>query len=199
MLTRLKLNAACPKETPESLGLIQRLRALERENRSQEDDGKNSQDGGAPSLCANPLFLQWVQEFHGEKDYRKSGGLPRATGYENSLRSIEACTTKYEHPMEVAVLTGVGPTCIDRLTAKLEAYRELKGIEMPEYKLKTRPRVVHFCTPPALPKKRAKVDQEGENANPAKKRATVKKRKSDANESDEECQPSQRDAASWHI
>ncbi len=55
-----------------------------------------------------------LSEFHDEKDYRKRGGPPRATGYENALRSIEACTTKYKHPMELAVLTGVGPTCIDR-------------------------------------------------------------------------------------
>ncbi|KAJ6607898.1 hypothetical protein B0H10DRAFT_536630 [Mycena sp. CBHHK59/15] len=39
-------------------------------------------------------------EFHDEKDYRKRGGpLPvRATGYENALRSIAACTTKFEDP-----------------------------------------------------------------------------------------------------
>ncbi|KAK0242089.1 hypothetical protein EDD85DRAFT_428283 [Armillaria nabsnona] len=133
---------ARPKETSDSLGLLQRLRDLERETRSQEDEDENSEDETGPSVCANPLFLQWVQEFHDEKDYRKRGGPPRATGYENALRSIEVCTTKYEHPMELAVLTGVGPTCIDRLTEKLEAYCELEGIEMPEYRPKTKQRGV---------------------------------------------------------
>ncbi|KAK0448841.1 hypothetical protein EV421DRAFT_1900548 [Armillaria borealis] len=177
---------ARPKETSESLGLVQRLRNLERETRSQDDEDENSEDEGRPSVCANPLFLQWVQEFHDKKDYRKRGGPPRATGYENALRSIEACTTKYEHPMELAVLTGVGPTCIDRLTEKLEAYCELEGIEMPEYRPKTKQR--------ALSKKKEPTQtlKTGAEAIPVKKRTTAKKRKSNANESDEDYQPLQK-------
>ena len=40
--------------------------------------------------CANPLFLRWVREFHRAKDYRVRGGPPRATGYENAIRGLEA-------------------------------------------------------------------------------------------------------------
>ncbi|KAK0225612.1 hypothetical protein IW262DRAFT_698453 [Armillaria fumosa] len=184
--TRLKLKAAHPKETSESLGLIQRLRNLERETRSQEDEDENSEDEGGPSVCANPLFLRWVQEFHDEKDYRKRGGPPRATGYENALRSIEACITKYEHPMELAVLTGVGPTCTDRLTQKLEAHCELEGIKIPEYRPKTKRRGVTdsihalYCLIilPALPKKKEPIQpphtlKTGAEAIPAKKRSEI--------------------------
>ncbi|KAK0195116.1 hypothetical protein F5146DRAFT_272670 [Armillaria mellea] len=91
---------------------------------------------------------------------------PCATKYENALRSIEACTTKYGHLMKLAVLTGVGPTCIDRLTEKLEAYCELESIEMSEYWPKTKRR--------ALPKKRESVQpthtlKTGAEAIPTKK------------------------------
>ncbi|KAJ7476986.1 hypothetical protein B0H11DRAFT_2234944 [Mycena galericulata] len=86
----------------------------------------------AAKSCANPLFCAWVQEFHDEKDYRKRGGPPRATGYENALRSIEACDTKYAHPKELLALSGVGPTC------KLEEHCAHRGIPMPEFKKKER-------------------------------------------------------------
>ncbi|KAF8146488.1 hypothetical protein K438DRAFT_1990599 [Mycena galopus ATCC 62051] len=92
----------------------------------------------APKSCANPLFYAWVEAFHDEKDYRKRGGPPRATGYENALRSIAACTTKYAHPREMLVLNGVGPTCVERLEEKLEEHCARKGIPMPEFKKKER-------------------------------------------------------------
>jgi hypothetical protein len=103
-----------------------------------------------------------LKAFHDEKDYRKRGGPPRATGYENALRAIAACTTKYAHPKELLVLTGVGPTCVERrvfplciscvrvltrpravtrlfrLTEKLEEHCARRGIEMPEFKKKER-------------------------------------------------------------
>ncbi|KAJ7618432.1 hypothetical protein FB45DRAFT_1063101 [Roridomyces roridus] len=85
----------------------------------------------APKSCANPLFFSWVQEFHDAKDYRKRGGPPRATGYENALRAIEAC-----------------PTCVKRLTEKLEEHCARRGIAMPEFKKKERARKA-----PAAPKK----------------------------------------------
>ncbi|KAJ6465928.1 hypothetical protein C8R47DRAFT_1326384 [Mycena vitilis] len=117
----------------------------------------------APKSCANPLFYAWVEEFHDEKDYRKRGGPPRATGYENALRSIAACTTKYAHPRELLVLTGVGPTCVERLTDKLEAHCARRGTPMPEFKKKERAKKA-----PAAPKKpvrrKKKVEEEEEEA-----------------------------------
>ena len=55
--------------------------------------------------CANPLFLRWVREFHRAKDYRVRGGPPRATGYENAIRGLEACTEKFEHPADMRQTT----------------------------------------------------------------------------------------------
>lgn len=102
-------------------------------------------------------------EFHDEKDYKKRGGPPRATGYEKAIWALEDCSEKYEHPKELLKLNGIGPTCVkryvqvnhspnlgnqvhffareqmvishgDRLTEKLEEYCDRRGIPMPEYK-----------------------------------------------------------------
>ncbi|KAI0033577.1 hypothetical protein K488DRAFT_47375 [Vararia minispora EC-137] len=83
--------------------------------------------------CANPLFLKWVKGFHSEKNYKVRGGPPRATGYEKAITALENCTTEYQHPKELKVLTGIGPTCISRLTEKLEEHCERNGLPMPEY------------------------------------------------------------------
>ncbi|KAJ6579535.1 hypothetical protein DFH09DRAFT_1146848 [Mycena vulgaris] len=118
----------------------------------------------ASKSCANPLFFSWVQQFHDEKDYRKRGGPPRATGYENALRSIEACTTKYAHPKELLVLTGVGPTCVERLTEKLEEHCARRGIAMPEFKKKERAKKAPVASKKAArrPKKQAEDDEDSD-------------------------------------
>ncbi len=89
--------------------------------------------------------------FHAEKNYKKRGGPPRATGYENAIRGIQACTTKFEHPSELKGVPGVGPTCIgryvayfltcdcgrfslDSLAEKLEGHCARNGIDMPQPK-----------------------------------------------------------------
>lgn len=78
--------------------------------------------------AANSLFLKWVKGnqlhphlraklcpgFHAEKDYKKRGGPPRATGYENAIRALQSCSTKYDHPKDLKDLDGIGPTCISR-------------------------------------------------------------------------------------
>ena len=70
--------------------------------------------------CANPLFLRWVRQFHDEKDYRKRGGPPRATGYENAIRALETCTETYVHPADMrGKVSGVGPTTIERCIYRL--------------------------------------------------------------------------------
>lgn len=54
-------------------------------------------------------------EFHDEKDWRKLRGPPRPTGYENAVIAVRMCKVKYEHPADLYVLKGVGPTCVERL------------------------------------------------------------------------------------
>ncbi|KAF9270594.1 hypothetical protein L218DRAFT_844028, partial [Marasmius fiardii PR-910] len=80
----------------------------------------------------NALFLKWVKGFHLEQHYKKHRGRPRATGHENAIWSLKHCTTKYEHPAELRQLVGIGPTCVKRLTEKLEKHCERNGIPMPE-------------------------------------------------------------------
>ncbi|KZV65075.1 hypothetical protein PENSPDRAFT_656094 [Peniophora sp. CONT] len=116
--------------------------------------------------CANPLFLKWVQEFHREKDYRKRGGPPRATGYEMAISAINNCTEKYDHPKYLLKLSGVGPTTVSRLEEKLAEYCEMKGIPMPEY------------VPPKRGRKKAAPAEKDAEKKPAKKPAPARKRKS---------------------
>ncbi|KAJ7499667.1 hypothetical protein FB451DRAFT_1549217 [Mycena latifolia] len=137
----------------------------------------------APKSCANPLFYSWVQEFHDEKDYRKRGGPPRATGYENALRGIEACTTKYAHPRELLVISGVGPTCVERLTEKLEEHCARRGIPMPEFKKKERVKKAPAAPKKAArrPKKRAADDEEDSDADFSAPSASKKAREDEEN------------------
>ncbi|KAJ7123161.1 hypothetical protein C8R44DRAFT_161907 [Mycena epipterygia] len=140
----------------------------------------------APKSCANPLFYSWVQEFHDEKDYRKRGGPPRATGYENALHSIAACTTAYAHPKELLALSGVGPTCVERLTEKLEEHCAHRGTAMPEFKKKERAKKA-----PAAPKKAARrvkkpVEDEEDSDGDFPSSSKAKKMSSRAKGSDDE-------------
>ncbi|KAF8909951.1 hypothetical protein CPB85DRAFT_699922 [Mucidula mucida] len=79
----------------------------------------------------NALFLRWLKESHDEKDWRKLRGPPRPTGYENAVIAVRMCKVKYEHPADLYVLKGVGPTCVERLTEKLEEHCKMNGIKMP--------------------------------------------------------------------
>ncbi|KAJ7755221.1 hypothetical protein B0H16DRAFT_732072 [Mycena metata] len=141
----------------------------------------------ASKSCANPLFHAWVQSFHDEKDYRKRGGPPRATGYENALRSIAACTTKYAHPKELLVLDGVGPTCVQRLTERLEDHCARKGIPMPESKKKERAKKAPAAAkkPVRRPKKQVKEDEDSDADLPASS-SRAKKSKGPISENDDE-------------
>ncbi|KAK0195117.1 hypothetical protein F5146DRAFT_272669 [Armillaria mellea] len=80
--------------------------------------------------CANPLFLKWVKGTRLDaalllhftlgylltqcsmrrKTTRNAGARLSATGYENAIRGIQACTTKFEHQNELKGVPGVGPT-----------------------------------------------------------------------------------------
>ncbi|VDB96627.1 unnamed protein product [Peniophora sp. CBMAI 1063] len=144
---------------------------------SDEDDHYSS-DGE----CANPLFLEWVQEFHAEKDYRRRGGPPRATGYEMAITAIRNCTEKYDHPRYLLKLSGVGPTTVSRLEEKLEEYCEEEGLPMPEYVKPTRGR-----------KKAASAEKDGEQK-PAKK-PVARKRKSTEIDDAEDYPPPKKSAA----
>ncbi|KAJ7174405.1 hypothetical protein C8R46DRAFT_89554 [Mycena filopes] len=144
----------------------------------------------APKSCANPLFHAWVQSFHDEKDYRKRGGPPRATGYENALRSIAACTTKYAHPKELLVLDGVGPTCVQRLTDKLEDHCARKGLPMPEFKKKERAKKAPAAAkkPVRRAKKEAEENEESEADFSSSSSTGKVKRKAKGGSDDEEAE-----------
>ncbi|KAF8991851.1 hypothetical protein BDZ89DRAFT_149185 [Hymenopellis radicata] len=130
--------------------------------------------------AANPLFLKWVKAFHAEKDYKKRGGPPRATGYENAIRALQSCSTKYDHPKDLKDLTGIGPTCISRLIDKLEEHCAKKGIPMPEPK--TKPRAPR--KKPAPKPKKTEDDNEGEvevDEKPAPKKRALRRDRPNAN------------------
>lgn len=57
---------------------------------------------------------------HAEKDYKKNGGPPRATGYEKAIANLESCSETYAHPSDMkGKVAGVGPTTIVRFVASL--------------------------------------------------------------------------------
>ncbi|KAJ7663020.1 hypothetical protein B0H17DRAFT_910468, partial [Mycena rosella] len=149
--------------------------------------------------CANPLFYAWVQEFHDEKDYRKRGGPPRATGYENALRSIEVCSTKYAHPRELLVLNGVGPTCVERrvLTEKLKGHCTRRGIAMPEFKKKERVKKAAAAPKKAArrSKKRAEDEEDSDADFSAPSSSKAKTSKADVSEDEENLPPARKRAA----
>ncbi|KAL1674768.1 hypothetical protein EV122DRAFT_293176 [Schizophyllum commune] len=145
--------------------------------------------------CANPLFFRWVKEFHAEKDYRIKGGPPRPTGYENAIRALQECTEKYQHPAELKKLNGIGPTCISRLTEKLEKYCANKRIPMPEppapkRRAPAKPKLTAAQKRAALKAEEAKFVDEGSESEEAststasRKRSAPKRKK--AEESDDE-------------
>ncbi|KAL1742411.1 hypothetical protein HDZ31DRAFT_43290 [Schizophyllum fasciatum] len=144
--------------------------------------------------CANPLFLKWVKEFHAEKDYRKRGGPPRPTGYENAVRALQNCTEKYEHPIELKKLNGVGPTCISRLIEKLETYCANKHIPMPEppapkRRAPAKPKLTaaQKRAAAAAAKEAGSEDAEAStSAAPRKPRGATKRKKADDSDDDDE-------------
>ncbi len=49
----------------------------------------------------NPCSFMFISdlislEFHDEKSYKKKGGPPRSTGYENAIRSIQNCSVNFQ-------------------------------------------------------------------------------------------------------
>ncbi|KAJ7165842.1 hypothetical protein C8R46DRAFT_291014 [Mycena filopes] len=144
----------------------------------------------APKSCANPLFHAWVQSFHDEKDFKPRGGQPRATGYESGLHSLATCTTKYAHPKELLVLDGVGPTCVRRLTEKLEDHCARKGLPMPEFKKKERAKKAPAAAkkPVRRAKKEAEEDEEREADFSSSSLTGKVKRKAKGGSDDEEAE-----------
>ncbi|KAL1751546.1 hypothetical protein FB107DRAFT_293823 [Schizophyllum commune] len=147
--------------------------------------------------CANPLFLRWVKEFHAEKDYRIKGGPPRPTGYENAIRALQECTEKYQHPVELKKLNGIGPTCISRLTEKLEKYCANRRIPMPEppapkRRAPAKPKLTAAQKRAALKAEEAKfVDEDSESeeastSTASRKRSAPKRKKADESDDDDE-------------
>ncbi|KZT65061.1 hypothetical protein DAEQUDRAFT_769111 [Daedalea quercina L-15889] len=130
--------------------------------------------------CANPLFLRWVKQFHDEKDYRKRGGPPRATGYENAIRALEMCTEAHAR---------------QGLWEKLEEHCERRGLHMPEPTPKrTRGRKAGVANSKASAKAKAeKVDEEPAPTPAKRKRAPRKVAASKAKAKDDEDKDSEED------
>ena len=81
------------------------------------------------AICGNPLWLGWVYEWLQSARERNSKG---ATVYKKAHDSLKFCPIAYNHPSELVVLKGFGPTLCSRLTKKLQEHCDAEGIPMPE-------------------------------------------------------------------
>jgi crossover junction endonuclease MUS81 len=88
-----------------------------------------------PSECANPLLLEWVQEWLETARERNSKGV---TVYKKAYDSLKSCPLPFQHPSEAQQLHGFGPKLCARLTAKLEEYCRENRLPMPEMAAKAR-------------------------------------------------------------
>ena len=82
-----------------------------------------------PVKPGNPLYVQWIQEWHDDAVPR---GPKSASTYKNALKSMKACPVTFHHPSEAGVLHGVGPKICARLAERLEAHCEQNGLVMPQ-------------------------------------------------------------------
>ncbi|KAI1416066.1 crossover junction endonuclease MUS81 [Hypoxylon sp. FL1857] len=79
--------------------------------------------------CANPLLLQWVQEWVDQARDRNSKGL---TTYRKAYIALKACPVTFQHPSQLQQLKGFGPKLCDRLTEKLEKHCRENGLPTPK-------------------------------------------------------------------
>lgn len=79
--------------------------------------------------CANPLLLEWVQEWVDQARERNSKGL---TTYRKAYAALKACPVTFQHPSQLQQLKGFGPKLCDRLTDKLEKHCRENGLPMPK-------------------------------------------------------------------
>ncbi|KAL1411098.1 Crossover junction endonuclease mus81 [Vanrija albida] len=111
-----------------------------------------------PARCANPLFLQWLEEL---RDAAREKGLKTSDVYSKACRSLAACPVPYDRPRELAQLQGIGPKTVALLEARLKKHCEETGALYPASPARARAR------PAAQP------DDE-EAAPPPKKRKATK-------------------------
>jgi len=81
------------------------------------------------SVCGNPLWLEWVYQWLEQARERNSKGV---TVYKKAHDSLKVCPLTFQHPSELVVLKGFGPTLCARLTKKLQDYCDMEGLPMPE-------------------------------------------------------------------
>lgn len=79
---------------------------------------------------ANPLFLGWVKEWWDTAREHNTKGAPT---YKKAYNSLKACPLTFQHPSELQVLNGFGPTISQRLTDRLKQYCEENGLPMPKH------------------------------------------------------------------
>ncbi|KAJ2021438.1 Crossover junction endonuclease mus81 [Coemansia sp. S680] len=84
-----------------------------------------SQDG---QECANPLFLQWVGEWHDEAASRNA---KTQYMFKKAYTSLQRYPLRMEDPREALQLQGIGQVIVERLTKKLAAWRQENGIPNP--------------------------------------------------------------------
>ncbi|KAJ2415996.1 Crossover junction endonuclease mus81 [Coemansia sp. RSA 2530] len=78
--------------------------------------------------CANPLFLQWVGEWHEEAVSRNA---KTQYMFKKAYTSLQRYPLRMEDPREALQLQGIGQAIVDRLTKKLAAWRQENGIPNP--------------------------------------------------------------------
>ncbi|KAI9824292.1 MAG: Crossover junction endonuclease mus81 [Phylliscum demangeonii] len=79
--------------------------------------------------CANPLLLQWLEEWLQNAREQNSKG---AQTYKKAYDSMKACPIAFAHPAEAQQLSGLGPKLCDRLSAKLKEHCAAHGLPMPD-------------------------------------------------------------------
>lgn len=79
--------------------------------------------------CANPLLLQWMQEWVEQERDRNSRGL---LTYKNAFAALRACPVTFQHPSQAQQLKGFGEKICKRLTERMEQHCRENGLPMPK-------------------------------------------------------------------
>ncbi|KAJ1999756.1 Crossover junction endonuclease mus81 [Coemansia thaxteri] len=85
--------------------------------------------GQGEQECANPLFLEWVNEWYDEACTRNA-----RTQYtlKKAVASLQRYPLRMEDPQEALQLQGIGQGIVDRLAKRLAAWRQENGIPDPQ-------------------------------------------------------------------
>ncbi|KAI1107795.1 crossover junction endonuclease MUS81 [Jackrogersella minutella] len=110
--------------------------------------------------CANPLLLQWVQEWVDQAREHNSKGL---STYKKAYIALKACPVTFQHPSQLQQLKGFGQTLCNRLIEKQKKHCSQNGLPMPK-----RPR--RFIIPGLANEGDGEEDGEGEERSSKRQR-----------------------------